>query len=257
MKKDINASSEAKYSTTDMSSVTVLVVEKLGNIKEQNIKYDESELYKKAGHSSVTGFKCHAQWAIEDLDGKSYNICVYGKTTGRANSENKYEFPPPIDSTLFFGNCLIINKKGDKPVSITSDEWDAIYEHLFGGFEDLGDEDSEDEESSEDDGLPRTKEGYVKDGFIVDDDEELDDAFEEEEEESEQDDDDSDVPKKKASKKAAKKPVPEPKKKAAEKKTKKIKEEKPLTNVFSAITDQEEEDNYLDCTSELSEESYV
>lgn len=240
-----------------MSSVTVLIVEKLANIKEQNIKYDEAELYKKAGHSSATGFKCHAQWAIDDLDGKSYHICVYGKTTGRANSENKYEFPPPIDSTLFFGNCIIVNKKDDKPTSITSDEWDAIYEHLFGGFEDLGDEDSEDDESSEDDGLPRTKEGYVKDGFIVDDDDELDDAFEEEEEESDEDDSDEDeAPKKKVNKKAVKKSLQKPKK-LAEKKTKKTKEDKPLANVFTAITDQDEEDNYLDCTSELSEESYV
>jgi hypothetical protein len=157
---------------------------------------------------------------------------------------------------LFFGNCIIVNKKGDKAVSITCDEWDAIYEHLFGGFEDLGDEDSEDEdETSEDDGLPRTKEGYVKDGFIVDDDEELDDAFEEEEEEESVVDDDSDAPKKKANKKAAKKSVPEPKKKAAEKKTKK--QDKPIANIFTSITDQDEEDNYLDCTSELSEESYV
>jgi hypothetical protein len=246
-----------------MSSVTVLIVEKLGNIKEQNIKYDDAELYKKAGHSSATGFKCHAEWSIEDLDGKSYHISVYGKTTGRANSENKYEFPPPIDSTLFFGNCVIVNKKGDKAVSISSDEWDSIYEHLFGGFEDLGDDDSEDEESSEDDGLPRTKEGYVKDGFIVDDDEELDDAFEEEEEEDSDDDfdndDDDDAPKKKSkkSKKSVKKSVPEPKKKAAEKKTKKTKEEKPIANVFTSITEQDDEDNYLDCTSELSEESYV
>jgi len=241
-----------------MSSVTVLIVEKLANIKEQNIKYDEAELYKKAGHSSATGFKCHAQWAIDDLDGKSYHICVYGKTTGRANSENKYEFPPPIDSTLFFGNCVIVNKKDDKVVSITSDEWDGIYEYLFGGFEDLGDEDSEDEESEEDDGLPRTKEGYVKDGFIVDDDEELDDAFEEEDEESDEDDDDDDDAPKKKSKKS-KKPTKkeQPKKKAAEKKTKKSKEDKPLANVFTAITDQHDEDNYLDCTSELSEESYL
>lgn len=249
-----------------MSSVTVLIVEKLGNIKEQNIKYDEADLYKKAGHSSATGFKCHAQWSIEDLDGKSYNVCVYGKTTGRANSENKYEFPPPIDSTLFFGNCVIVNKKGDKPTSITSDEWDAIYEYLFGGFEDLGDEDSEDEESaqaSEDDGLPRTKEGYVKDDFVVDDDEELDDVFEEEESEVESaqasDDDDDDAPKKKSNKnkKTVKKPVVETKKKVVEKKkkSKEDKSEKPLTNVFTSIAN--EEDNYLDCTSELSEESYV
>jgi hypothetical protein len=228
-----------------MSSVSVLIVEKLGNIKQQTIKYDENDLYKKAGHSTSNGFKCYAQWNIDDLDDKSYHIQVYGKTSGRANQENKYEFPPPIDSTLFFGNCLIVNKKNNKPVSITSDEWDSIYEYLFGGFEDLGDEDSEEDSEDDDDGIPRTKEGYVKDGFIVDDDDELDEDFEEEDSE-EEDDEDDDKPKKKIIKK------PTPKKKVSTKKTSE------LVNVFNkTIAANNVEENYLDCTSELSEESYV
>ena len=36
-----------------------------------------------------------------------YYINVYGKTNGKASSENKYDFPPPIDNTLFFGNIKL------------------------------------------------------------------------------------------------------------------------------------------------------
>jgi hypothetical protein len=220
-------------------SVTVLIVEKSGNIKEQNIKFDENELYKKAGHSSQTGFKCYTEWNIENLNNKSYNISVYGKTNGRANSENKYEFPPPIDNTLFFGNCVIVNKHNNIPVSITGDEWDDIYEYLYGGFEDLGDEDSEEDEEDEE-GIPLTKQGYAKDGFIVDD----DDIDEEDEYEDEADDEEELSIKKSKSKSKSKK--------ITTKKTSK-KSEKP-ENVFKIV---QEQSNYLDCTSELEEEEYV
>jgi hypothetical protein len=223
-------------------SVTVLIVEKSGNIKEQNIKFDENELYKKAGHSSQTGFKCYAEWNIEELNDKSYNIFVYGKTTGRANSENKYEFPPPIDNTLFFGNCIIVNKHNNVPLSITCDEWDDIYEYLYGGFEDLGDEDSEEDED-DDEGIPLTKQGYAKDGFIVDDDEEEDDDDYEDEEDEEE------VCIKKTKNKTNK-----PSKKTTTKKPTSKKSEK-LENVFKIA--QQEQTNYLDCTSELIEEEYV
>jgi hypothetical protein len=231
-----------------MAPVTVLVVEKSGSIKELPLKnYDESELYKKAGHKSNDGFKVYAQWNIEDLNDKAYSIYVYGKITGRANQENKFEFPPPIDTTLFFGNCLIVNKnEDDEVVSITEEEWETIYDYLYGGFEDLGDEDSEDEED-EDDGLPRTKEGYVKDDFIVDDDEDEDEEEEEEEEEEDEEEEEEEYVKK--SKKQKAKPQPKSKAKTTDKKSKKVE------NVFISVTEQQE--NFLDCTSELSEEEYV
>jgi hypothetical protein len=226
--------------------VTILVVEKTGEIKEVVLKsVDESDLYKKAGFKSVDGFKCHAQWNIENLKNKNYCIHVYGKTTGRANQENKYEFPPPIDNTLFFGNCLILNKKGDTLLSLSSDEWLAIYENLYGGFEDLGDEDSEEE--SEEDDLPRTKSGYVKDDFVVDDDVVDDDLSESEDEEESEEEEEVIVTKSKS----------KPKKATTAKKPKAVvkgKSKAPVS-VFSIVA--ETEDNYLDCTSELSEESYV
>jgi len=237
-----------------MAPITILVVDKSGEIKEVSLKsYDESELYKKAGLKSAEGFKCYAEWNIDDMNDKSYSVSVFGKTTGKANQENKYEFPPPIDSTLFFGSCVIVNKVDDVATSITEDEWESIYDYLFGGFEDIEDEDSEeDDDDDDDDGLPRTKEGYVKDDFVVDDDEDDEEEDEEEEEEDEDDEDDEEkvFTKKKVSKLSNKKS------KSDTKTTKAGKGKKPAApvNVFISLN---EEENYLDCTSELSEEEYV
>jgi hypothetical protein len=234
-----------------MSPVTILIVDKTGTIKETTLKnYDESELYKKAGFKTGEGFKCHAEWNINDVNDKNYSVSVFGKTTGKANQENKYDFPPPIDNTLFFGSCIIVNKnENGSVVSVTEDEWESIYDYLFGGFEDIGDEDSDDDDDDdEDDGLPRTKDGYVKDDFVVDDDE-FDEEEEDEDEEDEVDDDDEEVYTKKS--KSKKQKVDDKKKgKVSDKKTTK----KPLVNVFTTITESE---NYLGCTSELVEEEYI
>jgi len=162
-----------------MSSVSIIVIEKGGNVKELKVKsYVEEELYKKCGFKSSTDFKLQSVWENVKVKGIIYNIHVYGKTVGRANQENKYEFPPPIDNTLFFGSCVLVNKVNDVPKKLTSSEWKSIYDKLYGGFEDLGaDDSSESEDDEEDETLPRTKSGYVKDDFIVDDDFEDDESY--------------------------------------------------------------------------------
>ena len=168
-------------------TITILIIDKTGKIKELEVKnYDENELYKKAGFKSAEGFELQTEWGAE-IKSKSFSVSIYGKLNGRAGQENKYEFPPPIDNTLFFGSCVIVNKKHGEPVSISKEEWNAVYQHLYGGFEDIGDEDSEDEEETdEDDDIPRTKQGYVKDGFIVDDNEVDDEDYDTEDETSEE-----------------------------------------------------------------------
>jgi hypothetical protein len=220
---------------------TILIVEKIGTIKELNVKtFAEDELYKKAGFKTAEGFKMHATW---EIDG-GLKISVYGKTSGKANQENKYEFPPPIDNALFFGNCIITCKSADedKPESITAKDWEGIYETLYGGFEDIGDEDSDEEdEDDEDEALPRTKTGYVKDDFVVDDGEE-----EEEEEDEEEDEDEDDC-------EAEIEYVKKPKKKAAPAKRKPTGKK----TLFEKINTTEDPNVYLDCTNELEEEDYL
>jgi hypothetical protein len=178
-------------------SLSIIIVEKPGILKLLNIKdFKEEELYKKAGFKKIDGFNKQIEWSIKHNNEK-ISIYVYGKTDGRANSENKYDFPPPIDNKLFFGNCIIIAKLKEKNIytSLTLEMWEKIYEKLFGGFEDLTASALEDEEEEDELALvpkeKKTKNGYLKDGFVVDsdceDDEEEEEDDEEEEEEEEED----------------------------------------------------------------------
>jgi hypothetical protein len=163
----------------------VLIIEKGGSIKELKVaSYSEEELYKKAGFKSKEGFNKHTTWSVA-IDETHYEIALYGKDNGNAGRENKYDLPPPLDNTLFFGNIVLVNKDGS--ADLRKEEWKKVYEHLFGGFEDI-EESEEDDESEEDlEGLELTKDGYVKDDFIVESDEDEEEIEESEEsEESEE-----------------------------------------------------------------------
>ena len=188
----------------------VIIVEKGGSLKALAVKdFKLDELYKKCGFKKGEDFVKQVEWNAK-YDGKKYFVEVYAKTDGRPNSENKYDFPPPIDTTLFFGNCAILAylKKSDgsaEYVSLSMPLWNKIYEKLFGGFEDLAATAAEDEaEEDELANVPKekkTKQGYLKDGFVVDssDTEEnnsggnsVDESEEEDEDESEEVSEDQD-----------------------------------------------------------------
>ena len=168
--------------------LNIIIVEKNASLKILSIKdFKEDDLFKKCGFKKADDFTKQTEWKVK-IDGNKYLIQVYAKTEGRANNENKYDFPPPIDTKLFFGNCAIIAKtetseKSYQHVNISLDLWEKIYEKLFGGFEDLNATAEEDE--NEIDELKniskdkKTKSGYLKDGFVVDDKEEDDDIVDE------------------------------------------------------------------------------
>jgi hypothetical protein len=151
--------------------VKILIVDKSGDIQQSVYKLeDESELYKKAGLKSVIDFEKGASWNVEGDNKRMYEYSVYGKTEGSANTENKYDFPPPIDDVLFFNKCVIVKKRNNKFKSLSIEEWVSVYEKLFGGFEDIGDEsDCSEEKDDEYDSLPKTKSGYAADDFVVED----------------------------------------------------------------------------------------
>lgn len=175
----------------------VIIVEKIGSLKSLTIKdYKEEELYKKCGFKKADGFEKHTEWKMK-MEGKKYIVSAYGKTEGKANMENKYDFPPPIDNTLFFGSCLLLctllKDDGKKePISLSLEQWEKMYEKLFGGFEDLTTTAAEDEaEEDELEGVPaskKTKNGYLKDGFVVDSDsDEKDEEYDSDEEDEDED----------------------------------------------------------------------
>ena len=155
----------------------IIIVERLGSLKILSVKdFKEEELYKRCGFKKQDNFNKQTEWSVK-YDGKKYCIQVFGKAEGRANTENKYDFPPPIDTKLFYGSCCIIgqikNEDGTKiHTNLTIPLWSKIYEKLFGGFEDLALTSKEDEEEEDElKNVPKekkTKQGYLKDGFVID-----------------------------------------------------------------------------------------
>jgi len=181
-------------------SLNVIIVEKTGVLKILAIKeFKEEDLFKKCGFKKSEDFNKQTEWNVK-CESKKYLISVYAKVDGRANSENKYDFPPPIDTKLFFGNCVILAKvKNDEGkhvyTNLSLELWEKIYEKLFGGFEDLASTAIEDEnEIDELENVPKdkkTKQGYLKDGFVVDSDGDDDDGCDDDDYETEEDNSDN------------------------------------------------------------------
>jgi hypothetical protein len=209
---------------------TVLIINKDGKVKESKIKtYCEESLFKKVGLKSSIDFKLQHTYQIL-LGDDTHLVSVFGKTSGKSNSVNKYEFPPPVDNILFYGSCILVktcnvtNAKYDLNLKL----WNNMYSELFGGFHDISDDDEESDvdSSSTIDPILLSKEGYLKNDFVVEDSDpsiDGDDLYEDTE------------------------PV---KKKFTKLKVKRLK----IKNVFKKTI--EECKTYLDCASELTAEEY-
>ena len=151
----------------------IILIERNSDIKETSTKnkLDMKELYKKCKFRNANDFDKRATWSFDG----SY-ISIYAKDSGKSKTENKTELPPPIDTPLYFGSILVLRHSEEEitetnVIDMTKDIWDNFYEKSMGGSESLGEEDSYSEEEihPEED---LTKDGYLKDGFVVDDEEE-------------------------------------------------------------------------------------
>lgn len=172
--------------------VKVVFVSKDASLNEKSVKnLDLKTLHVKCNVKEDSFGKRHT-WKVK---GAYYS--VYAKDTGRHSSENKYDLPPPVDEELYF-NIMAILKHSDEKITndnvvdLTKEEWEKTYEHLFGGFENLDDTSGEMSVDEEEENLSeseKTKQGYKKDGFVVDDEEDEDYVPEEEDDEDEDDED--------------------------------------------------------------------
>lgn len=173
---------------------SIILVESNGTVKQSKVKdLTIDNLYKKCGFRVAEHFAKRATWNVP-IDDDMVSVELWSKNEGKANTENKYDFPPPVDKELYFGTCVLIRiDENEEIVNLTSDIWNKMYEKLFGGFDDL----DEDEEPSEDEleKVPKsmkTKHGYLKDGFVVDAAIECGDGDEDDDEDYDEDNDDDD-----------------------------------------------------------------
>jgi hypothetical protein len=118
-------------------SLTIIIVDKGGSLKTLTVKdYKVEELYKKCGFKKSEGFTLQVEWPVK-LEGQRYLIQMYGKLDGKANMENKYDFPPPVDKNLYFGSCALVGMLRDDSnnrahINLSVELWNKIYEKLFG-----------------------------------------------------------------------------------------------------------------------------
>jgi hypothetical protein len=183
--------------------LTIIIIDKGASLKTLNVKvYNVEELYKKCGFKKSEDFNLQVEWPVK-LDGQRYLIQMYGKLNGKANMENKYDFPPPVDKNLYFGSCALVGMIRDDTnnrtyINLTIELWNKIYEKLFGGFEDLSstckeDEEEEDELENIPSNMKTKKGGYLKDGFVVDSSDTEEDNYCSEEDESHIEETETDV----------------------------------------------------------------
>jgi len=175
------------------AATTVLIVERNGELRPSEIKEcSQLELAKKCKHRTSSGFAMRAEWAYSGSDVEKFSVELWAREDGTAGQENKYEFPPPVDTILFFGACALVARDmtpQHNVIPLTLEKWDKMYNFLFGGFDTLANCDDDDYEYDELDSVPahrKTKDGYLKDGFVVDE------CEEEEEVDDDADDDDDD-----------------------------------------------------------------
>lgn len=156
--------------------LSIVIIQKNEEIKTKKIRgFDIDTFWKKCGFASSTSFGC-----IHTFNMKDYKISLFSKTEGKSNNVNKFELPPPVDKDLYYGNIVaVLHKDFDTeniPIGIinyTETQWVKDYETLMGGFEELDDNsDSDETDENEMTSIPehmKTKEGYFKDNFVIDD----------------------------------------------------------------------------------------
>jgi hypothetical protein len=154
---------------------SIVIVEKGGDLKALEYKSTNTdELYKKCSFKKSEGFGKVSEWTYSKKGENMITVELWARSDGQANQENKYDFPPPADNELFFGNCALLARDSNMSIiDLSVERWNRIYEHLFGGFETLADNEDEDEDEEDElDHVPssmKTKDGYLKDGFIIED----------------------------------------------------------------------------------------
>ena len=149
----------------------VIIFEKTGELTTCDFQPGKDELYKKCKFRKNENFELRNTWIAKKKYSFKY-VELWSRNTGKAGTENKYDFPPPIDNELYFGSCVAVAKNDDHElVDLNEEEWNKYYEELFGGFENLDDMATNDElEVDELVDIPsekKTNSGYLKDGFIV------------------------------------------------------------------------------------------
>ena len=104
--------------------VQILKIEKTGDITYSKTS-DINELYKKCGFRKSEGFGKITSWE-KNIETNNVNIELWGRTNGKPNIKNNYEFPQPFNKTIY-GNCCLIQMQNNAITDLDKDLWDKLH----------------------------------------------------------------------------------------------------------------------------------
>ena len=104
----------------------IVLVEKTGNKKDLNAKDLSREiLYKKCGFRKAEGFEKRHTFEVKH-DGV-HSVEVWSRDSGRANTENKYDLPPPIDTNYILERIAIVGvDEIDELTDLDKATWEKV-----------------------------------------------------------------------------------------------------------------------------------
>lgn len=126
-------------------TVTIILIDKHGNVKQQNVKDLTSDtIYKKCGLRVADGFQRRHIWYIHEMEVDTVEL--WACNTVKSGQENKYQLPSPLDNKVYYGTMALISvNNNDKISSLSMNTWTHIYESLL--EENLNDEELQENDS--------------------------------------------------------------------------------------------------------------
>ena len=87
---------------------SIVLIDKNSSIKQTRVKnLTKDTLYKKCGFKVSGGFELRTTWKV-NIEDDNMNIELWSRDYGKVGTENKYDFPPPVDKALYFGTCAVL-----------------------------------------------------------------------------------------------------------------------------------------------------
>jgi hypothetical protein len=112
-------------------SVTIIVIDKNGIMKQQNVKHlTQDTIYKKCGLRNAIGFHRRHVWYIHTMEVDT--VEVWSCDTVKSGQDNKYELPAPLETKVYYGSMALISVQSDGTFgNLSLNTWTQIYENLL------------------------------------------------------------------------------------------------------------------------------
>jgi len=112
-------------------SVTIIVIDKNGIMKQQNVKHlTQDTIYKKCGLRNSNGFHRRHVWYIHTMDVDTVEL--WSCDTVKSGQDNKYELPAPLETKVYYGSMALISVQSDGTFgNLSLNAWTQIYENLL------------------------------------------------------------------------------------------------------------------------------